>query len=61
MDLFSITGGVIAVIGLADKIISFYQVYITTFKDAPSNLHNIMVEAESLKSVVTSLKIFLSI
>lgn len=60
MDPFSITAGVIAVIGLADKIISLCQVYVATFRDAPSDLRTIMVEAGSLKSVVTSLEFFLS-
>lgn len=60
MDPFSITAGVIAVIGLADRIISLCQVYVATFRDAPNDLRTIMVEAGSLKSVVASLEFFLS-
>lgn len=60
MDPLSIAASVIAVIGLADKIISLCQGYVATVKDAPSDLRTIMVEAGSLKSVVTSLEFFLS-
>lgn len=60
MDPLSVTASVIAIIGLASKIISLCQGYVTTLKDAPSDLRNIMVEAGSLKSVITSLEFFLS-
>lgn len=60
MDPVSITASAIAVIGLAGKIISLCQEYVATMKDAPSDLRTIMVEAGSLKSVVTSLEFFLS-
>lgn len=60
MDPLSITASVIAVIGLADRIISLCRGYVTTMKDAPSDLRTIMVEAGSLRSVVTSLEFFLS-
>lgn len=58
MDPLSITASVIAVIGLADRIISFCQGYIAKMKDAPSDLRAIMVKVNSLKSVVTSPSIF---
>lgn len=60
MEPLSITASVIAVIGLAEKIISLCQVYVATVKDAPSDLRTIMVEAGSLKSVLTNLELFLS-
>lgn len=60
MDPLSITASVIAVIGLAGKIISLCQGYVNTMKDAPSDLRTIMIETGSLKSVVTSLEFFLS-
>ena len=60
MDPLSITTSVIAVIRLAGKIISLCQGYVNTMKDAPSDLRTIMIEAGSLKSVVTSLEFFLS-
>lgn len=60
MDPLSITASVIAVIGLAGKIISLCQGYVNTMKGAPSDLRTIMVETGSLKSVVTSLEFLLS-
>lgn len=60
MDPLSITASVIAVIGLAGKIISLCQGYVNTMKGAPSDLRTIMVETGSLKSVVRSLEFLLS-
>lgn len=60
MDPLSITASIIAVIGLAHRIISLCQGYVAKMKDAPSDLRAIIVKANSLKSVVTSLEYFLS-
>jgi hypothetical protein len=60
MDPLSLTAGVIAIIQMADKIISVCKDYVTTVKDAPKDLRTIMFEVGSLKCVVEVLELLLS-
>jgi hypothetical protein len=56
MDPLSLTAGVIAIIQMADKIISVCKDYVTAVKDAPKDLPKdlwtIMFEVASLKCIV---------
>jgi hypothetical protein len=51
MDPLSITASIIAIVGLADKIISSCRSYLSTIRDAPSDLRSILIEVSSVKSV----------
>jgi hypothetical protein len=52
MDPLSITAGVIAIIQIADRIISVCKDYITAVKDAPNDLRTILIEVGSVKSLL---------
>lgn len=52
MDPTSLTASIITIVGLADKIISVCKGYITTVKDAPNDLTNILIEVGSVKCVI---------
>jgi hypothetical protein len=53
----AITGSVIAVIQIADTIISICKDYITTVKDAPKDLRRVAMEVGSIKSVLEVLEL----
>ncbi|KAI9766841.1 MAG: hypothetical protein M1839_004764 [Geoglossum umbratile] len=57
MDPLSITASVIAIIQVADRIIAACRAYITTAKDAPRDLRAIVIEVESVKSVLGVLEL----
>jgi hypothetical protein len=52
MDPPSLAAGVIAIIQLADKIISARKGYVPRAKDAPNDLWVIIIEAGSVKCVL---------
>ncbi|KAI9778079.1 MAG: hypothetical protein M1839_008383 [Geoglossum umbratile] len=56
MDPSSIAAGVIAIIQIADRIVSICRGYLTTVEDAPRDLRNIMMEVGSVKSVLEVLE-----
>jgi hypothetical protein len=60
MDPLSITAGVIAIIQIADSITSLCESYLTTVKDAPKDLRNILIEVESVKCVLEVVEILAS-
>jgi hypothetical protein len=51
-DPLSIAGGVIAIIQIADKVISVCKGYITRFRDALRDLRTIMIEIGRVKAVL---------
>ncbi|KAK0726405.1 hypothetical protein B0T21DRAFT_350542 [Apiosordaria backusii] len=55
MDPFSTAAGVIAVIQIADRVISFCKEYLEAARDAPSDLRLILVETSMLKTILDSL------
>jgi hypothetical protein len=57
MDPLSITASVIAIIQVADRITAACRAYITTAKDAPRDLRAIVIEVESVKSVLGVLEL----
>ena len=57
MDPLSLTAGVIAIIQLADRIISVCRDYVTTVKDAPNDLRTIFIEVGSVKCVFELLEL----
>jgi hypothetical protein len=59
MDVLTVTAGVIAIIQIADKIISTCKDYITTVKDAPRDLRAITIEVGSVKNVLELLELLL--
>lgn len=61
MEPFSLAASVIAVIQLSEMIISLCKWYITSLKDVPKDLRTIMIEAGSVKSVLSNLEFFMSI
>ena len=56
MDPLSITASVVAILGLAEKIISSCRSYLSSIRDAPSDLRSILIEVSSLKSIVENLQ-----
>lgn len=60
MDPVSITASVIAIIQIAEKIVSVCKDYIATVKDAPSDLRTILIEVGSLKCVLEALELSVS-
>jgi hypothetical protein len=56
MDPLSITASVIAILGLAEKIISSCRLYLSSIRDAPSDLRSILIEVSSLKSILDNLQ-----
>jgi hypothetical protein len=60
MDPLSITASVFAIIQIADRVISVCKDYVTTVKDAPSDLRTIMIEVGSVKCVLEVLKLLIS-
>jgi hypothetical protein len=56
MDPLSIAAGVIAILGLAEKIISSCKSYLSSIRDAPSDLRSILIEVSSLKSILDNLQ-----
>jgi len=60
MDPLSITASTIAIIQIADKIISVCKDYIRTVKDAPSDLRTILIEVGSVKCVIEVLQLLVS-
>ena len=46
----------IAVVGLADKVISRCHRYLSTVKDCPSDLRTILLETSSIKAVIENLE-----
>ncbi|KAK5653029.1 hypothetical protein OQA88_9315 [Cercophora sp. LCS_1] len=54
MDPFSTAAGVIAVVQIADSLITICKYYLETAKDAPSDLRFIFIETSTLKSVLDS-------
>ena len=59
MDPLSLTASVIAIIQLADRIISVCKEYVTTVKDAPNDLRVIIIEAGSVKCVLELLELLI--
>ena len=57
MDPLSLTASVIAIIQLADGIISVCKDYVTTVKDAPNDLRTIFMEVGSVKCVFELLEL----
>ncbi|KAL1837583.1 hypothetical protein VTJ49DRAFT_3624 [Mycothermus thermophilus] len=55
MDPFSITAGVITVVGFSGKVIAACSTYISTLKDAPNELFLIRAEVASLWDIVRTL------
>lgn len=60
MDPFSLAASVITVIQLSERVISLCKWYVTSMKGAPKDLRTIMMEAGSVKSVLTNLEFFMS-
>lgn len=60
MEPFSLAASVITVIQLSERVISLCKRYVTSMKDAPKDLRIIMMEAGSVKSVVSNLDFFMS-
>lgn len=60
MDPFSTAAGVIAVIQIADRIISLCKNYLETVRDAPSDLRLIFIETSTLKTILESLNFLAS-
>jgi hypothetical protein len=56
MDPLSISASVIAILGLVEKITSSCRSYLSSVKDAPSDLRSILIEASSLKSILDNLQ-----
>jgi hypothetical protein len=56
MDPLSIAGSVITIIQIADRIISICKDYITTVKDAPTDLRRVAMEVGGIKSVLEVLE-----
>jgi Fungal N-terminal domain of STAND proteins len=57
MDPLSLAASVIAIIQLADRIISVCKDYVTTVKDAPNDLRTIFIEVGSVKCVFELLEL----
>jgi hypothetical protein len=55
-ETIALGASIIAVIQIADRIISLCKDYIETVKDAPRDLHLILIETSSLKAVFDGLK-----
>lgn len=60
MESLSLAASVIAVIQLSERVISLCKWYIASMKDVPKDLRSIMMEAGSVKSVVSNLDFFMS-
>ena len=60
MDPLSLAASVIAIIQLADRIISVCKDYVTTVKDAPNDLRTIFIEVGSVKCVLELLELVIS-
>jgi hypothetical protein len=59
MDPLSITASVLAIIEVADKIISVCKSYISTVRDAPIDLRTILIEVGGVKCVLEALEVLL--
>jgi hypothetical protein len=56
MDPLSVTASMIAIIGLAENIISRCKAYVSAVKDAPNDLCNILIEVGSVKCTMETLE-----
>lgn len=56
MDALSITASIIAIVGLAGKVVSSCRSYLSAIRDAPSDLRTILIEVSSLKNLVENLE-----
>jgi hypothetical protein len=61
MDPLSITASVITVVGLAGKIISLCNSYVSAIKEAPDDLCNILIEVGSVKCILETLQLRLTL
>jgi hypothetical protein len=57
MDPLSAMASIIAVIGLAENIITRCKVFVSAVKDAPNDLCNILIEVGSVKCILETLEI----
>jgi hypothetical protein len=60
MDPFSTAAGIIAVIQIADRIVSLCKRYLEAANDAPSDLRLLLVETSTMKTVLESLSFLCS-
>jgi Fungal N-terminal domain of STAND proteins len=60
MDPLSITSGVIAIIQIANTVISVCKDYVTSVTDAPKDLRTILIEVGSIKCVLETLELLVS-
>lgn len=60
MEPLSLAASVITVIQLSERVVSLCRWYVTSMKDAPKDLRTIMMEAGSVRSVVSNLEFFMS-
>ncbi|KXX76563.1 Vegetative incompatibility protein HET-E-1 [Madurella mycetomatis] len=60
MDPFSTAAGIIAVIQIADMVVSLCKCYLEAANDAPSDLRLILVETSTMKTVLESLSFLCS-
>ena len=58
MDPLSVSASIIAVVGIAGKIISACKAYISTLRDAPDDLRTIFVNISSLKAILETIDFF---
>lgn len=56
MDPLSVTASIIAVVGLAENIITRCKAYVSAVKDAPNDLCNILIEVGSVKCTLETLE-----
>jgi len=55
MDPLSVSASIIAILGLADKIIFVCRKYVSSVKDAPDDLRVLLIHLGNLRSVIENL------
>jgi hypothetical protein len=60
MDVLSAVSSVVAVVQIADRVISLCKTYITGVQDAPTDLRAILIEVGSVKCVLETLELLTS-
>lgn len=60
MDPLSIVASIIAVVQMADRVISLCRFYLELSRDAPSDLRVIMIETSALRTILDNIEFLVS-